>query len=88
MSPPPWSHITKFQIQGDFFNWPPPKNHKFKKKLEYPDWPPPKSSKCQPVSKCFRTGPPPKIPKYGTPPCSTSHTWMKKIVNVLRGCDV
>ena len=35
------------QIQGDFFNWPPPKNHKFKKKLEYPDWPPPKISKCQ-----------------------------------------
>ena len=41
------------QIQGDLFNWPPPKNHKFKKKIEYPDWPPPKSSKCQPVSNCF-----------------------------------
>ena len=40
-------------IQGDFFNWPPPKNHKFKKKIEYTDWPPPKSSKCQPVSNCF-----------------------------------
>ena len=60
---------------GWFFNWPPPKNHKFKKKLEYPDWPPPKSSKCQPVSNWFWTGPPlkslsaglapPKIPKYG-----------------------
>ena len=40
-------------IQGGLFNWPPPKNHKFKKKLKYPDWPPPKSSKCQPVSNCF-----------------------------------
>ena len=27
------------KIQGDFFNWPPPKNHKSKKKLEYPDLP-------------------------------------------------
>ena len=46
--------IDQFVImQGDLFNWPPPKNHKFKKKLEYPDWPPPKSSKCQPVSNCF-----------------------------------
>ena len=40
-------------LQGDFFNWPPHKNHKFKKKIEYADWPPPKSSKCQPVSNCF-----------------------------------
>ena len=38
-------------IQGDFFNWPPPKNHKYGKKLKYLNWDPPKSSKCQPVSK-------------------------------------
>ena len=30
-------------IQDVFFNWPPPKNYKFKKKVEYPDWPPLKS---------------------------------------------
>ena len=24
-------------IQGDLFNWPPPKNHKFKKRIEYAD---------------------------------------------------
>ena len=57
-------------IQGDFFNWPPSKNHKFKKKLEYPDWPPPKSSKCQPVSNCFRTGPPLKSLSAGLAPPS------------------
>ena len=34
-----------------FFNWDPPKNHKYGKKLKYLNWDPPKSSKCQPVSK-------------------------------------
>ena len=39
----------RFNIQGVFFNSPPPKISKcrpvtkfFQKKLEYPDWPPPK----------------------------------------------
>ena len=32
-------------IQGVFFNWDPPKNHKYGKKLEYLNWDPPKSSK-------------------------------------------
>ena len=32
-------------IQGDFFNWDPPKNHKYGKKLEYLNWDPPKNHK-------------------------------------------
>ena len=32
-------------LQGDFFHWDPPKNHKYGKKLKYPNWDPPKSSK-------------------------------------------
>ena len=32
-------------VQGDFFHWDPPKNHKYGKKLKYPNWDPPKSSK-------------------------------------------
>ena len=34
-------------LQGVFFNCPPPKMPKYKKKLEYPDCPSPKISKCQ-----------------------------------------
>ena len=48
-----WVYDAYMHIQGGLFNWTPPKNHKFKKKVEYLDWPPPKSSKCQPVSNCF-----------------------------------
>ena len=82
-----------FNIQGGFFNWPPPKNHKLKKKIEYTDWPPPKSSKCQPVSNWFWTGPPLKFLSMGITPCSilcyqTFDTWMKRIGYVWRGCDV
>ena len=51
----------QFIIQGVFFNSPPPKTAKYKKKLEYPDCPPPKSSKCQPVSNCIQTAPPLKV---------------------------
>ena len=29
---------------GCFFNWDPPKNHKYWKKLKYPNWDPPKIS--------------------------------------------
>ena len=43
--------VTKGFIQGDFFNWYPPKIHKYGKKLKYQNWYPPKNSKCQPVSK-------------------------------------
>ena len=32
-------------IQGGFFNWDPPKNHKYGKKLKYLNWDPPKNHK-------------------------------------------
>ena len=42
-------------IQGGFFNSPPPTGPP---RTGPPRLAPPKSSKCQPVSNCFRTGPP------------------------------
>ena len=34
-------------IQGVFFNWYPPKNHKYGKKLKYQNWYPPQIHKYQ-----------------------------------------
>ena len=42
-------------IQGVFFNWYPPKNHKYGKKLKYQNWYPPSNSQ---VSELV---PPPQI---------------------------
>ena len=41
-------------IQGVFFNWCPPKIHKYGKKLKYQNWCPPKISKYQPVRKFWQ----------------------------------
>ena len=43
-------------IQGVFFNWCPPKIHKYGKKLKYQNWCPPKNSKYQPVRKFWHLG--------------------------------
>ena len=43
-------------IQGVFFNWCPPKIHKYGKKLKYQNWCPPKNSKYQPVRKFWHSG--------------------------------
>ena len=39
-----WFGIGRGIIQGVFFNWSYPKNHKYGKKLKYPNWDPPKIS--------------------------------------------
>ena len=52
------------QIQGVFFNWDPPKNHKYGKKFKYLNWDPPKSSKYGKKLK-YPNWDPPKISKYG-----------------------
>ena len=43
-------------VQGVFFNWCPPKIHKYGKKLKYQNWCPPKNSKYQPVRKFWHLG--------------------------------
>ena len=37
-------YCLEFYIQGVFFNWYPPKNHKYGKKLKYQNWYPPSNS--------------------------------------------
>ena len=51
-------------IQGVFFNWYPPKNHKYGKKLKYQNWYPPKIHKYGKKLK-YQNWYPPKIHKYG-----------------------
>ena len=51
-------------IQGGFFNWDPPKNHKYWKKLKYPNWDPPKNHKYGKKLK-YPNWDPPKISKCG-----------------------
>ena len=46
----------RWYIQGVFFNWCPPKIHKYGKKLKYQNWCPPKNSKYQPVRKFWHSG--------------------------------
>ena len=51
--------LRKLNVQGDFFNWPPPEfakcwpvRNRFRKNLRVPDWPPLYDQK---KSKCLRT---------------------------------
>ena len=48
--------LSEQYIQGVFFNWCPPKIHKYGKKLKYQNWCPPKNSKYQPVRKFWHLG--------------------------------
>ena len=41
------THFTHMHIQGVFFNWSYPKNHKYGKKLKYQNWSSPKIHKYQ-----------------------------------------
>ena len=54
----------KPELQGGFFNWDPPKNHKYWKKLKYPNWDPPKNHKYGKKLK-YPNWDPPKISKCG-----------------------
>ena len=56
-------HNIMDDIQGGFFNWDPPKNHKYWKKLKYPNWDPPKNHKYGKKLK-YPNWDPPKILKY------------------------
>ena len=49
---------------GFFFNWDPPKNHKYGKKLKYLNWDPPKNHKYGKKLK-YPNWYPPKMFKYG-----------------------
>ena len=49
--------------QGFFYNWDPPKNHKYWKKFKYPNWDPPKNHKYGKKFK-YPNWDPPKISKY------------------------
>ena len=51
-----WLFYSKDFIQGVFFNWCPPKIHKYGKKLKYQNRCPLKNSKYQPVRKFWHLG--------------------------------
>ena len=53
-----------YMIQGVFFNWYPPKNHKYGKMLKYQNWYPPKNHKYGKKLK-YQNWYPPIIHKYG-----------------------
>ena len=54
---------TVLNIQGVFFNWYPPKIHKYGKKLKYQNWYPPKIHKYGKKLK-YQNWYPPQIHKY------------------------
>ena len=56
--------LCEDNIQGGFFNWDPPKNHKYWKQLKYPNWDPPKNHKYGKKFK-YPNWDPPKISKCG-----------------------
>ena len=55
------------EIQGVFFNWYPPKNHKYGKKLKYQNWYPPKIHKYGKKLK-YQNWYPPQIHKVSVDP--------------------
>jgi len=58
------SQVVNQIVQGGFFNWDPPKNHKYWNNLKYPNWDPPKNHKYGKKLK-YPNWDPPKISKYG-----------------------